>query len=260
MALRALHKAKGRREAGRHLLEGPRAIEAALAAGAEVAEVWTSPRLEGAARGPGLRARLEGPGAPEVVACSDAVLEALADTRAHQGAVAVCATPAAPDLATVRPGDLVVLADLQDPGNVGTIWRAAAAAGFALLVQGEGGADPWSPKALRAAAGASAAMPACRLSVDGSLLHTLRGLGYRLVATAATGAQRYDEVTWSEPVALVIGQEGPGLPPGLLEACDLRVRVPMAPGVESLNAAQCLTLLAYERARGRGLGALDGPR
>lgn len=256
--LRSLQEARGRAEQGAFLVEGLRGLEAALAAGAPLDEAWISPRLERTERGVALTQTLAAHPGIEVVRASDEVLEALAATRSHQGAVARCRLPRPPERPVPGERDVVVLADLQDPGNVGTIWRSAAAAGVGQLICGDAGADPYAPKTVRAAAGAVFLLPAWRTRVDEALLQGLREAGFQLVAADAAGSQRYHRAPWRPPVALLVGQEGPGLPPALLAACDLTVSVPMAPGVESLNAAATATLLMYEVARARDFGTL-GP-
>lgn len=256
-ALRKLHAPSGRRDAGRFLAEGRNALETALDAGAIPVEVWVSPRLARAERGEALREALEAAGCP-VVEATDEVLAALTEARGHQGVVGVFPLPAPPpDPAALYPRPLVLLADLQDPGNVGTIRRTLAAAGGGVMLCGEGGADPHGPKAVRAAAGATFLVPAHRMALDPDLLGSLAAAGYDLVAADARGAEAYHEASWEAPLALVVGQEGGGVPTGWLEACTRTVRIPMAAGVESLNAAQGATLLLYEAARRRSFAPLD---
>lgn len=162
-------------------------------------------------------------------------------------------SPDLPALLAAGP-DLVVLADLQDPGNLGTIWRSAAAAGFGALVQGERGADPYGPKAIRAAAGAAFLIPALATAVGPELVSRLVSAGYEIVAADPRGESTWgDRALGGARVAVLIGTEGPGLPPALASAATRRVRIPMAQGVESLNAAICASLLCFERARSRTL-------
>lgn len=258
-ALKALQKASGRRDQGLYLVEGVRVLEAALDAGAPLTEAWVSPRLRRQERGEALRERLGAAGVP-LVEAADEVLEAITATRTHQGAAATCRPwPDVPLPAGLPPGDLLVLADLQDPGNLGTLWRTAAAAGFGSLWQGVDGVDPYAPKVVRAAAGVAFQVPAYRAPLDEARLEELRGAGFQLVGTSGGGAARYDAVAWGPRVALLVGREGPGLPDSWLDLCDETVRIPMAPGVESLNAAVSASLLMYERARRAGFGTLDPP-
>ena len=259
LALKALHKASGRREQGLYLVEGVRVLEAAVQAGAPLAEAWVSPRLERQARGRELRERLRGAGVP-VVEASDSVLEAVTATRTHQGVAAACRPwPEVERPAGLPDGDMLVLADLQDPGNVGTLWRTAAAAGFRSLWQGAEGVDPYAPKVIRAAAGVAFQVPAFRAPLDEDRLVELQGAGFQLVGASGGGSARYDVVDWGPRVALLVGQEGPGLPDSWLDLCDETARIPMVPGVESLNAGVSAALLMYERARRSGFGTLDGP-
>lgn len=259
-ALKALHKTAGRREQGLYLVEGVRVLEAALGASAPLVEAWVAPRLRRQPRGEALPEALEAAGVP-VVEASDEVLEAITATRTHQGVAASCRPWPAVDLPSGLPvGDLLVLADLQDPGNLGTLWRTAAAAGFRALWQGTDGVDPYGPKVVRAAAGAAFRVPAYRGPLDENRLVELQRAGFQLVGTSGGGEARYDVVDWGERVALLVGQEGPGLPDSWLDLCDETVRIPMAPGVESLNAAVSAALLMYERARRAAFGTLGSPR
>ncbi len=251
---RTLLDPKGRAAAGLYLAEGPRVVEAALASGYPVVEVWICETARD--RVASLRERAGALGIPVVLA-SEPVLDALSESRSPQGAIAVCPVwePPGEGPEGLFPGDLLVLADLQDPGNLGTMWRTAAAAGFRAVLQGSGGADPYGGKAIRAAAGAGFTVPAWRLDLDPEVLGRLRARGYRVVAATASAPVDFTRAGWDAPVALLVGQEGGGLPPGWEAAADLPVRIPMRPGVESLNAAQCATLLAYERFRHRDPGA-----
>lgn len=257
--LRSLHEPRGRDQEGLFLVEGLRFVESALDATAPLEEVWTSPRLVRSPRGEALLQRLlTTPGLTQVEA-SDEVLEAICTTRNHQGVVGTCRPwPEPPPPLSPRKPDLVILCDLQDPGNTGTLWRSAAAAGMGRLVCGRAGADPYNPKAIRAAAGAAFVLPMERRAVDLAYLEDLREQGFHLVGAAGEGNARYDALPWSAPVALLIGQEGPGLPDPFLDLCHETARIPMAEGVESLNAALSGTLLMYELARARGFSTLLG--
>lgn len=256
LSLKALHQGAGRSQQGLYLVEGVRVLEAALAAAAPLAEAWVSPRLQRQPRGQELRRRLLDAGVP-LIEASDAVLEAITATRTHQGVAATCRPWPEVGLPGGLPaGDVLVLADLQDPGNLGTLWRTAAAAGFGSLWQGAAGVDPYGPKVVRSATGAAFRVPAYRAPLDEGRLEELRRAGFQLVGTCGGGAARYDVVAWGERVALLVGQEGPGLPDSWLDLCDETVRIPMAPGVESLNAGVSAALLMYERARRAGFGTM----
>ena len=228
-----------------------------------------------------------------VLRTTDRLFEGLADTEHPQGVAALVQPHVATFDDLIRtPADacsplLVVLAGVQDPGNVGTILRTAAAFGASGAVTAASGvsgtASPFSPKALRASAGAALHLPIlagmslpillAQLKVAG--IHTLASsvheaaepsindVGARFnaspseVAPYAPSSPNHAvalspwQVDWCQPVALLVGNEGSGLPPEIEHNADARIRIPMASGIESLNAAAAAAVLFYEAARQR---------
>ena len=153
---------------------------------------------------------------------------------------------------------IVVLAGVQDPGNVGTILRTAAAfgaTGVLTAATGQSGtASPYAPKAMRASAGAALHLPIVGGVGLGILLTQLKVRGIRSLASCvaeSAGALAPWEVDWREPVALLVGNEGAGLPEDVVTSADARVHVPMATKVESLNAAAAAAVVLYEAFRQR---------
>jgi|ERR1700675_435423 len=151
---------------------------------------------------------------------------------------------------------VVVMAGVQDPGNVGTIVRSAEAFGATGVVASRGTADPWSPKALRASAGSALRMPLLRGMAIPVLLAQLKVAGLKiLAATSRTSEVR--KVEWTAPVAILIGSEGAGLPAEVLRTADATVAIPMSEVVESLNAGVAASLLLYEAAKQRANAARE---
>jgi len=157
---------------------------------------------------------------------------------------------------------MAVLAGVQDPGNVGTILRTAAAfgaTGAVTAASGQSGtASPYSPKALRASAGAALHLPILPGMSLPTLLAQLKVQGIRTLASSVHEPKDGDspllapwQVNWCESVALLIGNEGAGLPEEIERSADARIRIPMAGGVESLNAAAAAAILFYEASRQR---------
>jgi tRNA G18 (ribose-2'-O)-methylase SpoU len=154
---------------------------------------------------------------------------------------------------------IVVLAGVQDPGNVGTIVRTAAAFGATGVVTAatgqSGTASPFAPKALRASAGAALHLPVLTGMAMGVLLTQLKVMGIQTVASCVheEGADALApwEVKWCEPVALLVGNEGAGLPADVVHAADGRIHIPMATQVESLNAGAAAAVVLYEAYRQR---------
>jgi TrmH family RNA methyltransferase len=182
---------------------------------------------------------------------------------------------------------------VQDPGNVGTILRTASAfgaTGAVTAASGQSGtASPFSPKALRASAGAALHIPilagmslpilltqlhvANVRTLAASVHEATKVVGARFSASQPVGAQHAEpllgeiapplppwEVDWCEPVALLVGNEGAGLPEEVERSADARIRIPMASGVESLNAAAAAAVLFYEAARQRSKQEKDSTR
>lgn len=199
-----------------------------------------------------------------ILRTTDRLFEAIADTEHPQG-VAALVVPRKVDwdeLLTAPQGAcaplLVVLAGVQDPGNVGTIVRTAAAFGATGAVMtgtGQGGtASPFAPKALRASAGMALRLPIVSGMALGILLTQMKLNAIHTVASSAegeAGAIAPWELDWRQPVALLVGNEGAGLPEEVMRAADARVRIPIATGVESLNAAAAAAVVLYEASRQR---------
>jgi RNA methyltransferase, TrmH family len=220
-----------------------------------------------------------------ILRTTDRLFEGIADTDHPQGVAALVKPRETSFDELVRTPDsvcaplLVILAGVQDPGNVGTILRTAAAfgaTGAATSASGiSGTANPYSPKALRASAGAALHLPILAGMSLPILLAQLRVAGIRTLASsirepeipppnivvaqhAAPRPGKIDssvlapwEIDWRQPVALLVGNEGAGLPEEIERSADARIRIPMSGEVESLNAAAAAAVLFYEAARQR---------
>ena len=229
--MKRLRRLAGERRPGELLLEGPRVIRQALAAGV---------RLELLAVREGDVFEFE---ADRAVTLTRGVFRTVAQTDHPQGVVAIGRREEASfaqALAAARAArwPLVVLDRVQDPGNVGAIARSAAAAGAPSLVVLEGSADPFGAKAVRASAG-----HVFNLAVTRATWADLEGL--RCTGAGVDG-QPLDEVDLGATEALVLGSEAHGLSRPLQ-----KVAIPMAPGVESLNVAAAAAVLLYEVRRRR---------
>jgi TrmH family RNA methyltransferase len=148
---------------------------------------------------------------------------------------------------------VVILTEIQDPGNVGTIVRSAEAFGATGVIATRGTADPWSPKALRASAGSSLRLPVLRGIAIPVLLAQLRIAQLTIYAASARGEDASNPAKWNmrESAAIFIGNEGAGLPREVERAADATISIPMSDAVESLNAGVAASLLLYEVARSR---------
>jgi RNA methyltransferase, TrmH family len=260
-------------------VEGVRLVEEALTSGCRVEAVLFS---ESGERWRERLAPLVGRaevGFP-VLRTTDRLFEGIADTEHPQG-VAALVEPRVTTLEGIASGSgelrsatsdqeakkpcaalIVVLAGVQDPGNVGTILRTAAAfgaTGAVTAATGQSGtASPYAPKALRASAGAALHLPIVTGMALGILLTQLKMMGIRTVASCVhqegIGLMAPWEVAWCEPIALLVGNEGAGLPEDVVHAADGRIHIPMATNVESLNAGAAAAVVLYEAYRQRRKG------
>lgn len=222
-----MQRARERRASGQTLLEGPHLLEAALAAGVVpevvfIAEEDASPPTDA-----------------EVIAVTDSVLDAIAPTETPRGPIAVIAMPEPDPLLAERT---LVLWDIATPGNVGTLIRTAAALGWNVACHG--GADPWSPKVLRAGAGAHFSVPVSQVDDVGELA----AAGLAPVATVLAGGVPPDSIDPAQPIALVVGNEAHGLPPVVIDAAIAAVTIPMV-RAESLNSAIAGAIVMYALSR-----------
>ena len=227
-AVIALHEARTRRREGLHLAEGRRVCEEAIACADVVELFYTSEHADLAADLPSTVRR---------TCVDDRVMGRIADAVTPQGVVAVVRTP---DLDAPAPdtGSLLILDRVSDPGNVGTLVRTAAALGVSVI--SAGGADPYGPKAVRAAAGTCYRTTIHRRADLAAALEEVRPTQRTLVGLAADGPRTLREMSAElagTDFALVVGSEPRGITATGQSELDAMVRIPMHGGVESLNVA-----------------------
>jgi RNA methyltransferase, TrmH family len=189
----------------------------------------------------------------EVATVSAAVMDAISPVRSSSAIAAVAARPTfeAAQLYNDAAPLVVIAVDVQDPGNLGAIVRVAEAAGASGVVAAGASANPFGWKALRGSMGSALRLPLVSAPDVDEALTDARRRCCRIVATVPRGGSSIYDVDLTGPTVLLIGGEGPGLPPAMIAAADLRVTIPMAPAVESLNAAVTAALALYEARRQR---------
>ncbi len=178
---------------------------------------------------------------------TDKVMMELAETVTPQGIAAILSLPV-----LSWPNDptfLLVIDQLRDPGNMGTLLRSAAAAGVGGVIIPKGNVDPWSDKVLRAGMGAHFRLPIRDGLIWSEIEPLLTGLTVRLAD--AQGITNYDEVNWSHPSALIVGGEAKGASEDAIRLVDHRISIPMAHDVESLNAGVAGSVILFEVVRQR---------
>lgn len=243
-AVRALRDLKDRRtrvETGRILVEGEVMIREALKCGLTPCDLLAEERFADFA------AEMAGHGA-RCFEVPRSLLEAVCETKSPQG---VCASFTAPQPRSVGAlgGAVVALDGVQDPGNVGTIWRTCDAAAFDGLLLSNSCPDEFSPKVLRASMGAAFRVPALRVDLE-QALGELRGQGCAVVSSQLDGAPFFEGLPGGD-VALVIGNEARGVSEGVRALATHRLKLPMPGLAESLNAAVAAGIMIYACISGR---------
>ena len=240
LLLELAESSRARREQGLTLLDGANLLETYARRGGRPRRLAVS--ASGAGQADVLAALARFPGV-DTILLPDALFGRVSQVTAEVGVLGVIPIPAA---APSGNGFAILMEDLQDPGNVGAILRSAAAAGASDAYLSPGCAEPWSPKVLRAGMGGH-----FFLAVHGQadLVSVAGNWPGSVIATAADAPQSVFDAQWRRPVAVVIGNEGAGISPGLLATAGLRVRVPMPGGMESLNAAAAAAVCLFEVVR-----------
>jgi TrmH family RNA methyltransferase len=241
---------QARREQQACVIEGVRLAEEALAAGWKARLVLYSEEIS--PRGLAVVERFTSQQAP-VEQITPRVMKSASDTETPQGllvAISVRSLPLPPN-----PDFLLILDEVRDPGNLGSILRTAYAAGVQAVLLSPGTADPFAPKVLRSAMGAHFHLPIKRASWD-ELYNDLRlPVGYSLqVFLADSGGGRvYTQADFRSPLALVVGSEAQGAGAEAIALAWEKIHIPMPGGAESLNAAIATGILLFEVVRQRGI-------
>lgn len=243
---RSLLERRGREEQGLCLLEGVRLIEDALRAGVHPALLFYLGPARAVAQVDALLGAIAATGVP-VTEVSPEVFATLSGTVSSQGIVAVVPLPQIAPPA--NPILILVLDQVRDPGNLGTILRSAAAAGAGPVLLTTGCTDAWSPKALRAGMGAHFRLA---MKAHQSWAEIAQAAAGRQVWVAdPRGETAYDQIDWTRPSLLILSGETTGLSPEAAGLGGRRVTIPMEGETESLNVAMAATVLLFEAARQR---------
>lgn len=235
---------RARREDGVILLDGLHLIDALLATGREVEELVVS---ESGLRKPEISAWLIAHGGLNAVRTPDALFAEIAVTETPSGILGVArALPPMHGIANDR--DCILLDGVQDPGNVGTLLRTAAAAGITQAVLGPSCADAWAPKTLRAGQGAQFELA---IHESSDLPTVLAAYGGTSVVTRLDASASLFETALEGPIAWVFGAEGQGVSAPVSAAADLGIHIPMPGRMESLNVAAAAAICLFEMVRRR---------
>jgi RNA methyltransferase, TrmH family len=245
---RKLQRKRHREQTGLCLLEGLRLVHDAWEAGATLESVFvTQEGGEAAQRDAGVSwlRRLEAQGTP-IFTVTGEVMAAITETVNPQGIVAIA------QMAQIAPPEdprlILVLDQLRDPGNVGTLLRSAAAAGVDWVLFAPETVDPYNDKVLRSAMGAHFRLPVQICATWHEVSHLLEGRA--IYAADAGGALTYDQVSWTEAAAMIVGGEASG-PSDEARRLATPISIPMQRSIESLNAAVAGSIILFEAARQR---------
>lgn len=236
---RLADSSRERRKLGETLLDGAHLVETYL-------EVFGEPRLliipEGESTAEVTHLTQQLADIPTVM-FPTLMFQELAPVASPTGILALVKTPtiATPEV----PNFVLMLEDIQDPGNLGSMLRTAAAAGVDAVYLSEGCTDAWSPKALRGGQGAQFVLPIVERADLVALASNFAG---QVLATTLRGDSIY-KMDLTGPTAIAIGNEGNGLSEALQKAASQQVTIPITDGIESLNAAAATSICLFERVR-----------
>jgi TrmH family RNA methyltransferase len=243
---RLVGHARARREAGLVVLDGAHLLAAWLAAGRPIDYLMLSDR---GSEVPEIRGLVAGLPESQIHRVSDGILAAISPVETPTGVLAIAAQPR-PGKAPDSAADSLLLDGVQDPGNLGSILRSAAAVGWRQVLLSADCAQAWSPKALRAGMGAQLALDIHEGIDLAGFLATYAGLS---LAAEPSGDESLfaTELPPDTALAWVVGAEGQGVRTPVLDAVQRRVRIPMATDTESLNVGAAAVLCLYEGWRRR---------
>ena len=248
------NKAKERRSAGIFLTEGFKMFEEAPRE--SVKQVYlTEEARERIHRNPETEHKLEDVGYETV---SKEVFAKISDTRTPQGVLCVVRRPdySLEQLLMAENPLLMMLENLQDPGNLGTIIRTGEAAGITGVMMNAGTVDLFNPKTIRATMGSVFRVPFLYVDDLPQTVERLHQGGIRVYAAHLGGKIYYDDVSFLEPTAFLVGNEGNGLTEGTASLADQYLKIPMEGRIESLNAAVAASLFMYEAHRQRSVNGM----
>lgn len=244
-ALRQLvESSRERRKSGLSVLDGAHLVSAYRDCGGVPEQVVVS---DSGVKSPEIAGMLRGLAPLEPLLLGDGLFRRVSPVVTPTGIMAVVKTPRPQPV----PGDLdacIMLEGLQDPGNLGSILRSAAAAGIRHVLLSEDAVHAWSPRVLRAGMGAHFLL---RIYEQTDLLATARAFRGRVVATVRRSALSVYQSDLTGRVALLFGNEGSGLSPELRAAAQAEISIPMPGRVESLNVAAAVAVCLFERVRQR---------
>lgn len=236
-----LSQKKYRDREGKYIIEGFNLIEEALTNDAEISFIVVNKNIAFNSTD------------VMVYRMDEVLFNRISQTETSQGIIAVVEKNkfSARDLMKINSecANYIILDRLQDPGNIGTIIRTADGAGYTGIITVKGTVDVFSPKVIRAAAGSVFRIPIVQVEDNRELKEAIQSLNKKLTVTCLDTDNYYYDADLSKGIALVIGNEGNGVSPELIDMADIKIKIPMCGKLESLNAAVAAGILMYEAMR-----------
>ncbi|MGX9291072.1 TrmH family RNA methyltransferase [Bacillus sp. A015] len=226
-----LHTKKERTKTGLFLVEGKHLVEEALKSGIVMELMVTSPDMLPAGIEPDI----------ELYELSEEAFSAMTETETPQHIAAVCTLPVFEEKKYER---ILLLDAVQDPGNLGTLIRTADAAGLDAVILGDGTVDAFNGKTLRSAQGSHFHLPILKQTLQ-QAIPAFKEQGIPVYGSALKDAKEYRNIAAEGPFALIVGNEGAGIDPEILQMTDQNLYVPMYGQAESLNVAVAAAVLVY---------------
>lgn len=236
--LKKLHKKKHREDNQEYMIEGFHLIEEAVKANAQIKWILFNQRGESE-----WSAWLNDQSQEQLIRVSDEVLESISELPTPQGMIAIIMMPTEEDIQL--EGGWLLLDNVQDPGNVGTMIRTADAAGLSGVILGEGSSDIYNTKVLRAMQGSNYHLPVIRKSLV-EMINKFKAAKIPVYGTELNPeAIAYQKLTGLDQYALIMGNEGQGVSSEILELTDQNIYIPIRGAAESLNVAIAAGILMY---------------
>ncbi len=239
-------------------IEGVRLAEEALRSTLTVRDCFVTPAFVETERGRALIDMLHAENLP-IYEVAESLFRSIADTKNSQGVVVIAVRPLGglagieKNIGSEKSAIVVFLSEVNDPSNLGAVFRTAEAAGVAGIVVSKNSADVFSPKGLRAAMGSSLRIPVWENADLSEVISWSRTNGLTTTAADIAAEAAYTDIDWKQPRLIVFGSEARGLSPAVLEALDETMKIPMQNGVESLNLAVSVGIILFEAVRKKSL-------
>ncbi len=248
--LRKLYNNRKRKKEGKYILEGSRLIDTAVKMGAKINRVFITPEFADS-ESFNLFAHLPG---DIFTFIREKLIHEIAATVNPEGIIAIADEPQYKNEKVLKNKPYILILDrIQDPGNMGTLIRTAAAAGFKGVIALKGSVDIYNLKVIRATAGAIFSIPVIN-NIDFTELKNFLEEStekIQLVSTDIMGDMYYNKINYKLPLWLIIGNEANGISREILDISDLIVKIPLNNGVESLNAAVAGSIIMYNITTGK---------